>query len=86
MPEGLSIKPQDNLGQKEPTPTLVFIGRLKKHKLPHGQSVLLLLLFQFYSRTRLMHSSISDHLHFSFFLSFKAFKKHNTVYMTLTFS
>jgi glycosyltransferase involved in cell wall biosynthesis len=35
MPEGLSIKPRDNLGQKEPSPTLVFIGRLKKHKLPH---------------------------------------------------
>jgi glycosyltransferase involved in cell wall biosynthesis len=35
MPEGLSVKPRDNLGQKEPTPTIIFIGRLKKHKLPH---------------------------------------------------
>jgi glycosyltransferase involved in cell wall biosynthesis len=35
MPEGLSVKPQDSVGQKEPSPTLAFIGRLKKHKLPH---------------------------------------------------
>jgi glycosyltransferase involved in cell wall biosynthesis len=35
MPEGLSVKPRDSLAQKEPTPTLAFIGRLKKHKLPH---------------------------------------------------
>ena len=35
IPEGLSVKPRDSLGQKEPSPTLVFIGRLKKHKLPH---------------------------------------------------
>jgi glycosyltransferase involved in cell wall biosynthesis len=35
IPEGLSVGPRDNLGQKEISPTLVFIGRLKKHKLPH---------------------------------------------------
>lgn len=35
IPEGLSVRPRDNLGPKEISPTLVFIGRLKKHKLPH---------------------------------------------------
>ena len=35
MPQGLSVKPLNKVGQKEPNPTLAFIGRLKKHKLPH---------------------------------------------------
>ena len=34
IPQGLSVKPRENLGQKETSPTVVFIGRLKKHKLP----------------------------------------------------
>jgi glycosyltransferase involved in cell wall biosynthesis len=35
VPEGLSVKPLPKPNKKEPTPTLVFIGRLKKAKLPH---------------------------------------------------
>lgn len=34
IPEGLSIPPLPNLPQKEGLPTVLFIGRLKKHKLP----------------------------------------------------
>jgi glycosyltransferase involved in cell wall biosynthesis len=34
-PIGLSVKPIDQVPVKEDTPTLVFIGRMKKHKLPH---------------------------------------------------
>lgn len=34
MPIGLSVKPLDRVGQKEASPTIVFIGRLKRHKLP----------------------------------------------------
>ena len=34
MPVGLSVKPRDRLAQKESSPTIVFIGRLKRHKLP----------------------------------------------------
>jgi glycosyltransferase involved in cell wall biosynthesis len=44
IPEGLSIKPRDNIGQKEICPTLVFIGRLKKHKLPDHALVAFLLV------------------------------------------
>jgi glycosyltransferase involved in cell wall biosynthesis len=35
IPEGLSVTPLSNLQRKEITPTVVYIGRLKKHKLPH---------------------------------------------------
>lgn len=35
VPNGLSIKPLENLGNKETHPTIIFIGRLKKHKLPN---------------------------------------------------
>jgi glycosyltransferase involved in cell wall biosynthesis len=32
---GLSVKPLNIVGQKEEVPTVAFIGRLKKHKLPN---------------------------------------------------
>jgi glycosyltransferase involved in cell wall biosynthesis len=35
VPEGISISPPDTMPEKESDPTVVFIGRLKKHKLPH---------------------------------------------------
>ena len=35
IPEGLSIVPLPNVPRKEVTPTVLFIGRLKRHKLPH---------------------------------------------------
>lgn len=35
IPEGLSISPLSAVPVKESIPTIVFIGRLKKHKLPH---------------------------------------------------
>jgi glycosyltransferase involved in cell wall biosynthesis len=35
IPEGLSTTPLKNVPQKESIPTIVFIGRLKRHKLPH---------------------------------------------------
>jgi glycosyltransferase involved in cell wall biosynthesis len=44
IPEGLGVKPRDSLGPKEPSPTLVFIGRLKKHKLPHHALLAFLLI------------------------------------------
>jgi glycosyltransferase involved in cell wall biosynthesis len=34
IPEGISVKPLDNPAQKESSPTIIFIGRLKRHKLP----------------------------------------------------
>jgi glycosyltransferase involved in cell wall biosynthesis len=34
IPEGLSVMPLDKPAQKETSPTVVFIGRLKRHKLP----------------------------------------------------
>jgi glycosyltransferase involved in cell wall biosynthesis len=34
LPMGLSITPLDKLEEKESRPTVVFIGRMKKHKLP----------------------------------------------------
>jgi glycosyltransferase involved in cell wall biosynthesis len=34
VPMGLSVKPLERVKQKEPAPTVVFIGRLKRHKLP----------------------------------------------------
>lgn len=34
IPEGLSVKPLDRLEKKEDHPTFVFVGRLKKAKLP----------------------------------------------------
>jgi glycosyltransferase involved in cell wall biosynthesis len=34
IPEGLSVIPLDELAQKESSPTVAFIGRLKRHKLP----------------------------------------------------
>src|SRR5690348_3247980 len=33
--EGLNVTPVSQVQQKESTPTVVFIGRLKRHKLPH---------------------------------------------------
>jgi glycosyltransferase involved in cell wall biosynthesis len=33
VPMGLSVKPLEKVEEKESTPTLVFIGRLKRHKL-----------------------------------------------------
>ena len=35
IPEGLSINPLPNVPRKEGIPTVLYIGRLKKHKLPH---------------------------------------------------
>jgi|SRR5215212_8923829 len=35
VPPGLNVKPLSNVGQKEASPTIVFIGRLKRAKLPH---------------------------------------------------
>jgi glycosyltransferase involved in cell wall biosynthesis len=35
IPEGLSVVPLPNLPRKEIIPTVVYIGRLKRHKLPH---------------------------------------------------
>ena len=35
MPNGLAVKPLSNLKEKEVNPTVVFMGRLKKAKLPH---------------------------------------------------
>ena len=34
VPEGLNISPLDNIPQKEPSPTIAFVGRLKRNKLP----------------------------------------------------
>jgi len=34
LPEGLSVQPLEKIAQKESRPTLLFIGRMKKHKLP----------------------------------------------------
>jgi glycosyltransferase involved in cell wall biosynthesis len=34
VPMGLSVKPLENIQEKGDTPTIVFIGRLKRHKLP----------------------------------------------------
>lgn len=34
VPEGINFKPLDNAGEKETNPTLIFVGRLKKAKLP----------------------------------------------------
>jgi glycosyltransferase involved in cell wall biosynthesis len=34
IPEGLSVTPLQNVPQKESIPTIAFIGRLKRHKLP----------------------------------------------------
>jgi glycosyltransferase involved in cell wall biosynthesis len=35
IPEGLDFEPLPELAQKEPFPTMIFTGRLKKAKLPH---------------------------------------------------
>jgi glycosyltransferase involved in cell wall biosynthesis len=35
IPMGLSVEPLEKVEEKEPTPTFVFIGRLKRHKLPN---------------------------------------------------
>ena len=35
VPEGLNVTPLSNVREKEASPTVVFIGRLKKAKLPH---------------------------------------------------
>ena len=35
VPEGLNVAPLSKVKEKELEPTVVFIGRLKKHKLPH---------------------------------------------------
>lgn len=35
VPEGINFKPLDKVGEKEIDPTLIFVGRLKKAKLPH---------------------------------------------------
>jgi glycosyltransferase involved in cell wall biosynthesis len=35
MPPGLKVPPLSNVKEKEANPTVVFIGRLKKAKLPH---------------------------------------------------
>jgi len=34
VPEGINFKPLDKVGEKENDPTLIFVGRLKKAKLP----------------------------------------------------
>jgi glycosyltransferase involved in cell wall biosynthesis len=35
IPMGISVKPLNEVGKKEDAPTIAFIGRLKKHKLPN---------------------------------------------------
>ena len=35
VPEGINFKPLEKIGEKEIDPTLIFVGRLKKAKLPH---------------------------------------------------
>lgn len=35
VPEGISVTPLSKVAQKESIATVIFIGRLKKHKLPH---------------------------------------------------
>ena len=35
VPNGLAVTPLSNLKEKEANPTVVFMGRLKKAKLPH---------------------------------------------------
>jgi len=35
VPIGLNFKPLPEVRQKDPSPTIVFLGRLKKYKLPH---------------------------------------------------
>ena len=35
VPQGLSVSPLSEVQRKESNPTIVFIGRLKRHKLPH---------------------------------------------------
>ena len=35
MPNGLTVTPLSNVKEKEANPTVVFMGRLKKAKLPH---------------------------------------------------
>jgi glycosyltransferase involved in cell wall biosynthesis len=35
VPEGLSITPSNDVQQKECVPTIAFLGRLKRNKLPH---------------------------------------------------
>lgn len=35
IPEGLNIKPLSEVPQKEPEPTIIFTGRMKKAKMPH---------------------------------------------------
>lgn len=34
VPEGLNTRPLDKITQKEPSPTIAFVGRLKRNKLP----------------------------------------------------
>jgi glycosyltransferase involved in cell wall biosynthesis len=44
VPEGLNTSPLSELPEKEQTPTIVFIGRLKRHKLPdHAIAAFLLI-------------------------------------------
>ena len=39
VPMGLGVKPLEKVDEKESTPTIIFIGRLKRHKLPdHAMS------------------------------------------------
>ena len=35
VPQGLSVRPLDSLPRKEETPTMIFVGRMKRAKLPH---------------------------------------------------
>ncbi|MDP9305364.1 MAG: glycosyltransferase family 4 protein [Thermoproteota archaeon] len=35
VPEGITVTPLSGIQQKESSPTVVFIGRLRRHKLPH---------------------------------------------------
>lgn len=35
VPEGLNVKPLTEVPQKDPEPTIIFTGRMKKAKLPH---------------------------------------------------
>jgi glycosyltransferase involved in cell wall biosynthesis len=44
VPVGLSIDPLESVREKEPDPTICFVGRLKKHKLPdHALEAFLLI-------------------------------------------
>jgi glycosyltransferase involved in cell wall biosynthesis len=53
IPEGLSVTPLPNVPIKEIVPTVVYIGRLKKHKLPHHAVLAFMAIKKQFPDTRL---------------------------------